>query len=131
VRSVDGLVGRVAEAGQFASRVVLLTDGGNNIPVRLARSGTPVLAVGRGDGTLDLHALVGGGFPFKVGDVAVTSGTGGVYPPNIPVAVITRVDGERALAWPLADPARLDFAIVDPVYQPPVVPRDETPPPAP
>lgn len=131
VRSPDGLVGRVSETGQFASRVALLTDGGNNIPVRLVRSGTPVLAVGRGDGALDLRALIGGGFPFKLGDVAVTSGTGGVYPPNIPVAVVVKVDGEHALAWPLADPARLDFAIVEPVYQPPPPPPAEPRPPAP
>jgi rod shape-determining protein MreC len=131
VRSVDGLVGRIFETGQFASRVVLLTDGGNNIPVRITRSGTPVLAVGRGDGALDLRALMSGGFPFKLGDIAVTSGTGGVYPPNIPVAVVVKVDGERALAVPLADPARLDFAIVEPIYQPPLPPRDEAPPPAP
>jgi rod shape-determining protein MreC len=128
VRSTDGLVGRIFETGMFASRVVLLTDGGNNIPVRLVRSGTPILAVGRGDGALDLHALVGGGFPFKLGDVAVTSGTGGVYPPNIPVAVVVKVDGERAVAWPLADPARLDFAIVEPVYQPPLPSREAPPP---
>jgi rod shape-determining protein MreC len=131
VRSLDGLVGRIFETGQFASRVTLLTDGGNNIPVRLTRSGVPVLAVGRGDGMLDLRALMGGGFPFKRGDVAVTSGTGGVYPPNIPVAVVVKVDGEHALAWPLANPAKLDFAIVEPVYQPPLPPRDETTPPLP
>jgi len=131
VRSIDGLVGRVAEAGQFAARVALLTDGGNNIPARLTRSDTPVLAVGHGDGSLELRALVGGGFPFRRGDIAVTSGTGGVYPPNIPVAVVVKVDGERALAVPLADPSRLDFAIVEPVYQPPLPPRDEPAPPAP
>ena len=127
VRSLDGLVGRVFETGQFASRITLLTDGGNNIPARLVRSGTPVFAIGRGDGSLDLRALVSGGFPFKVGDVAVTSGTGGVYPPNIPVAVVTKVDGEHAVAWPLADPARLDFAIVEPVYQPPPPPAPPAP----
>lgn len=131
VRSIDGLVGRVVEAGQFASRIALLTDGGNNIPVRLTRSGMPILAVGRGDGSLDLHALAGGGFPFQRGDVAVTSGTGGVYPPNVPVAVIVKVDGERAIGIPLADPARLDFAIVERVYQPPLPLRDEPAPPAP
>ena len=125
VRSADGLVGRIFETGQFASRVVLLTDGGNTIPVRMARSGVAALAIGRGDGSLDIRALLGGGVPFKRGDVAVTSGTGGVYPPNVPVAVVIRVDGDQALAWPLADPARLDFAIVEPIYQPPLPPRDE------
>jgi rod shape-determining protein MreC len=127
VRSADGLVGRVFETGQFASRVLLLTDAGSAVPVKITRSGAAALATGRGDGALDLKALVGSGTPFKKGDVAVTSGTGGVYAPNIPVAVVIRVDGEHALAWPLADPARLDFAIVEPVYLPPLPPRVDAP----
>jgi rod shape-determining protein MreC len=127
VRSADGLVGRVFETGQFASRVLLLTDAGSAVPVKITRGGAAALATGRGDGALDLKALVGSGTPFKKGDVAVTSGTGGVYAPNIPVAVVIRVDGEHALAWPLADPARLDFAIVEPVYLPPLPPRVDAP----
>lgn len=127
VRSADGLVGRVFETGQLASRVLLLTDGGNTIPIRMTRTGVPALAIGHGDGSLDIRALYGGGIPFRRGDVAVTSGTGGVYPPNIPVGVVLKVDGDRAVAWPLADPARLDFAIVDPVYQPPLPPPPARP----
>lgn len=131
VRSADGLVGRIFETGQFASRVLLLTDGGNAIPVHMSRSGVAALAIGRGDGGLDIRALLGGGVPFKHGDVAVTSGTGGVYPPNVPVAVVIRVDGDQALAWPLADPAQLDFAIVEPVYQTPLPDRGKVSPPTP
>lgn len=127
VRSADGLVGRVFETGQFASRVLLLTDAGSAVPVKITRSGAAALATGRGDGGLDLRALVGSGTPFKKGDVAVTSGTGGVYAPNIPVAVVIRTDGEHALAWPLADPARLDFATVEPVFVPPLPPRVDAP----
>jgi rod shape-determining protein MreC len=107
--------------------VLLLTDAGSAVPVKITRGGAAALATGRGDGALDLKALVGSGTPFKKGDVAVTSGTGGVYAPNIPVAVVIRVDGEHALAWPLADPARLDFAIVEPVYLPPLPPRVDAP----
>ena len=57
VRSPDGLIGRVIETGHWASRVMLITDGASNVPVRLVRDGTPALAVGRGDGTIELaHA---------------------------------------------------------------------------
>mgnify|MGYP000181414479 CR=1 FL=1 len=45
-------------------------------------------------------------------------GAGGVYPPNIPVAIITRVTRESFYALPVADPASLDFAMVQPVYEP-------------
>jgi rod shape-determining protein MreC len=118
VRNSDGLIGRILESGHWASRVLLITDGASNVPVRLVRDGTPALAVGRGDGTIELRTLEVGQNPFRRGDVLVTSGAGGLFPPNIPVAVVTGQAGERAIAQPIADPARLDFAIVQPIYQP-------------
>jgi len=120
VRSSEGLVGRVYESGIFASRVLLLTDGETAVPVKIIRTGQAALAAGQGDGTMEVRALVAGGRQFRRGDLAVTSGTGGVYSPNIPVAVITAVNGDRAIARPLADPARGDFAAVYPIFQAPV-----------
>jgi len=129
VRSPDGLVGRVLETGRWASRVLLITDAASNVPVRLVRDGTPALAVGRGDGTIELRTLEVGQSPFRRGDVLVTSGVGGLYPPNVPVAVVTGQEGERAIARPLADPARMDYAIVLRIYQPAVTgPLDQAPP---
>jgi len=118
VRSPDGLIGRVLETGRWASRVLLITDGASNVPVRLVRDGTPALAVGRGDGTIELRTLEVGQNPFRRGDILVTSGVGGLFPPNIPVARVSGVEGDTAIARPVADPARLDFAIVQRIYQP-------------
>ena len=56
--------------------------------------------------------------PFRRGDVLVTSGVGGVYPPDIPVAVVVSVDGDRTVAKPLADPANVEYAMVLTIYQP-------------
>jgi rod shape-determining protein MreC len=118
VRSPDGLIGRVLETGRWASRVLLITDGASNVPVRAVRDGTPALAVGRGDGTLELRTLEVGQNPFRRGDIVVTSGIGGLYPPGVPVAVVSGADGDTAIARPLADPARMDYAIVLGIYQP-------------
>lgn len=117
VRSPEGLIGRVFESGIFASRVLLLTDGETAVPIRIVRNGTAGLATGQGDGTMEIRGLIAGGSPFRRGDLAVTSGTGGVYAPNIPVAVVTEVRNDRAIAMPLADPARADFAVVYPIFQ--------------
>jgi len=127
VRAAEGLVGRVFETGMFASRVLLLTDGESAVPVRIPRNAIAALITGRGDGSLEIRGLAAGGLPFRRGDVAVTSGTGGVYAPNIPVAVVTAVRGDRAIAFPLADPALADFAVVYPIYQPPVEERPAQP----
>lgn len=120
VRSPEGLVGRVYESGIFASRILLLTDGETAVPVKIVRTGQAALATGQGDGTMEIRALIAGGRAFRRGDLAVTSGTGGVYSPNMPVAVVTAVNGDRAVARPLADPARADFAAVYPIFQAPV-----------
>lgn len=120
VRAAEGLVGRIYESGIFASRVLLLTDGETAVPVKVVRNALPALATGLGDGTMEVRGLIAGGRPFRRGDLLVTSGTGGVYTPNIPVAVVTVVRGDRAIAWPLADPARADFAAVFPIFQMPV-----------
>ncbi len=120
VRSPEGLIGRVFESGIFASRVLLLTDGETAVPVKIARNGAQALASGLGDGSMEIRSLTAGGRPFQRGDIAMTSGIGGVYAPNIPVAVIIEVHSDRAVAMPLADPARIDFAVVYPIFQAPV-----------
>jgi len=124
VRAADGLVGRIAEVGAHASRIVLISDGGSAVPLRVVRTGEPVLGEGRGDGAIEVHSTVVGGAGFRRGDLLVTSGVGGVYPPDLPVAVVTSVSGEIATGLPLARPARLDFAIVLPQapVPPPVAP---------
>jgi len=118
VRSPEGLVGRVVMASRVTSRVLLITDGGNVVPVKRARDGMPALATGRGDGALDVRALEAGSNPFRVGDIFVTSGAGGVYPPDVPVGMVLRSNRDLAIARPFANPNRLDFAITLPPYVP-------------
>jgi len=122
VRSPDGLIGRVVAAGRISARVLLITDGGNVVPVKRVRDGFPALATGRGDGTIEVRALEAAGNPFKVGDVFVSSGAGGVYPPDVPVARAVASNRETTLARPFADPNRLDFAVVLPPFVAPPPP---------
>ena len=118
VRSPDGLVGRVVEAGGMAWRVLLVSDRSNIVPARMLRGGPPVISPGRGDGTVDIRPLEVGRNPFKRGDIIVTSGTGGLYPPLIPIARIIRLDDDGALGRPIADPGQASFAIVERPFEP-------------
>jgi rod shape-determining protein MreC len=127
VRSAEGLVGRVIDAGALASRVLLVSDRSNIVPARLLRGGIPVISQGRGDGTVDVRPLEVGRNPFKRGDIIITSGTGGLYPPLIPIARVIRLDDDGAIALPLADPARTSFAIVEPPYEPAAEAEGPTP----
>ena len=131
VRSADGLVGRIVQRGRLSSRILLIIDSETIVPVKRLRDGLPALAIGLGDGRLEIRALAAGANPFALGDVFVTSGTGGIYAPGIAVAIATRRTREATFARPLADPDSLDFGIVEPVYlaplPPPVEPFDDRP----
>lgn len=126
VRTSEGLVGRVVQVGQLSSRVLLIIDGGNIVPVRRVPDGVPALAYGLGDGRIDLRPLAAGTNPFKVGDLFVTSGTGGIYQPGIPVAIGVKHNREGTIARPLADPSRFDFAVAEPEFAIPPPPPAES-----
>jgi rod shape-determining protein MreC len=125
VRAPEGLIGRVSEVGHWGARVLLIVDGSSKVPVRSARDGTPAFAIGTGEGELRLQTIELGVSPFQPGDMVVTSGLGGIYPPDIPVAEVVRIEGDMVVARPLAAPARIEYAIVQPLYQPAAVPERE------
>ena len=134
VRAAEGLVGRIDSTTPNTSEVLLLTDTGNIVPVRRANDSVPAISTGGGDGSLEIRALSAGRNPFKPGDLLVTSGIGGIYQPNIPVAVVVRVQGEIAWGFPLANPSRIDAVVVERAFEevvtrqdPAVTPAEETP----
>lgn len=121
VRSAEGLVGRIIDVGMLASRVLLVSDRTSIVPARLLRTGIPVIAQGRGDGTVEIRPLEVGRNPFRPGDLIISSGTGGLYPPLVPVARVIKLKDDGAIALPLADPSTISFAIVEPAYEPAAV----------
>jgi len=120
VRGPDGLIGRVLETGPNTARVLLLSDPESIVPVRRTRDGLPALAAGRGDGLLDIRSASLANVGFEPGDVFVTSGIGGIYAPNIPVARVLKRARDTALARTFAQPDTLDFALVQQVFMPDV-----------
>jgi rod shape-determining protein MreC len=118
VRSAAGLIGRVIETGPGTARVLLVTDPENVVPVRRARDGLPAFVEGKSDGRIAIRLLNMGVNPLKLGDVFVTSGSGGLYPPGIPVAVVTEVLHDGGVGHLASDPADADFVVVLPVFQP-------------
>lgn len=118
VRSPLGLVGRVLEVGDSSARVLLLTDSSSIVPVRRAQDDVAGLAEGRADGTLRIRLNNLGVNPLEKGDIFVTSGAGGIYPPGIAVAMVQEITRDGAIARLLANPAAIPYVAVDPVWQP-------------
>ncbi|MEW4466838.1 rod shape-determining protein MreC [Parasphingorhabdus sp. JC815] len=117
VRAPEGLVGRVLETGPTTARILLVSDGQNVTPVKRASDELPAFATGRGDGTVEVRPINVGSNPFKGGDLFITSGSGGLYAPGIPVAVVIRKTDTGAIARILADSAKVSHVIVQPIFQ--------------
>lgn len=118
VVSPMGLVGRVLEVGQHSARVMLLTDSESMVPVRRSTDDVVAFADGRADGMLRIRLINLGINPLRKGDVFVTSGAGGLFQPNIAVAVVVAVDKDGAIARMLSNPAATDYVAVEPVWKP-------------
>jgi rod shape-determining protein MreC len=118
VRAPEGLVGRILRSGPSTADVLLIIDEGNVIPVRRTSDNIPGISTGRGDGTVEVRALNTERNPFVPGDVLVTSGIGGIYRPNIPVAIVARREADKAIAIPLANPSRVELVAVQAPFRP-------------
>lgn len=121
VRNADGLVGRVTDVGVNASRVLLIIDGMSRIPVRVVRTGKTAMVAGINDGLVEILYTAPIDGPLRVGDRLVTSGDGGVFPPDLPVATIVGFSGETPMARPAARLDGLGYVIVQSPWFPPVV----------
>lgn len=119
VRGPDGLVGRIIEAGPNTAKVLLISDAENVIPVLRLPDGLPALASGLGNGMVMIRPVDLGVNPFKKGDIIVTSGNGGLYPPNVPYARVIRKSTDGAMAAPLGAPGNSPYVVVMRPYQEP------------
>ncbi|MEC7940814.1 MAG: rod shape-determining protein MreC [Pseudomonadota bacterium] len=87
-----GIVGQVTFVAAHNSRVLLLTDANNAIPVQVIRNDIRVIA--SGNGMIDEIQLehIPTSTDIQEEDLLVTSGLGGVYPEGYPVAYVSKVD---------------------------------------
>lgn len=87
----NGVVGQIIEAGVLSSQGLLISDPGHALHVAVNRNGLRTIARGTGTfGRLDLPALPNNA-DIQAGDLLVTTGLGGVFPPGYPVAVVDSV----------------------------------------
>ena len=85
-------LGVVSDVGLFHSRVRILGDARSRICIRFARSGYEGVLVGRGRDTCEVR-FVSNRIPddaIAPGDLVVTSGTDGIFPPDFLVGKVSR-----------------------------------------
>ena len=98
-------------------RVQLVTDSASSVNVRLPASGTEAMLIGSITGDLSLD-MIPQDASVQVGDVVLTSGLGGGYPPNLLVGQVVGVRKleselfQQASIQPNVDYNQLQFVLV-------------------
>jgi rod shape-determining protein MreC len=132
-----GVVGQVTNVGTFSSEVTLVTEKDQSVPVMVVRNGLRAVAVGSGkDGSIDIPFMPVSA-DVQTGDMFVTSGIDGTYPPGLVVAEVTSVQKNSAYVFakisakPAAGVDNHRYVMVLPLSEPtvarPEAKADETP----
>jgi rod shape-determining protein MreC len=103
-----GVVGQTMYVGPWSAEVILITDPAHALPVQIQRTGLRTIAVGTGNSDSLALPYLPANADVRVGDVLVTSGLGGVFPPGYPVARVTQV--HKDAVQPLAHVRAAPFA---------------------
>ena len=92
VLDAHAVMGQVTDVTPLSSTVLLITDTSHALPVQVLRNGLRTIALGTGHiDELKLPYLPTNS-DIVEGDLLVTSGLGGKFPPGYPVARVTRID---------------------------------------
>ncbi len=108
VTSDAGLIGSTVDVGEFHARVLLITDLNSQIPVIVESTRDPAVIAGDNTGRMKLLYLPQNA-NVSPGDKIVTSGHGGLFPPNLPVGVVTAAGDSGARVKPIVDWTRLEL----------------------
>ncbi len=106
----QGVFGQVTRVGPVSAEVIMISDPAHALPVVINRTGMRTLAYGRGDLEKIELPFLPGNADVEPGDLVVTSGLGGVFPPGYPVGEVQellREPGEQGLRVTLRPLARL------------------------
>ena len=103
-----GLLGRISGVGENSARVIFLTDNNSRIPVTIKPSNQK--AILSGDNTLlPILDFIDNTDLIQPGDRIVTSGDGGVFPPDLLVGQAVFTSDNKFRTRLAADYNRLEF----------------------
>lgn len=107
----SGVMGQVIRVTPMNSTAILITDPSHAVPIEVNRNGLRAIVRGVGDPHRLELSLLPRNADIKLGDLLVTSGLDGRFPPGYPVARVTEIQRqpESPFAQAYAEPvARLE-----------------------
>jgi len=133
----SGVFGQVTRVGPMSAEIIMISDPDHAIPVQINRTGVRTIAVGQGQAGSLLLPYLPRNADVEPGDLVVSSGLGGVFPPGYPVAMVSEVHRDPAepllavSATPLAqldrDPEVLLVWFDNRIVEPEAAPGDSQP----
>lgn len=87
-----GVMGQIIHVGPVTATALLISDPNHALPVQINRNGLRTIASGTGEPDRLELLYIPNSADVRVGDLAVTSGLGGRFPSNYPVAMIEEVE---------------------------------------
>jgi rod shape-determining protein MreC len=118
VIDAQGVVGQVTRVLPFMSEVTLVTDKDHAVPVKVERSGVRSVLFGAGAGRPPELRFLSPNADIQQGDILVTSGIDGTYPPGLAVARVVTLEREtgqmfaRITTQPLGGVDRSEYLLV-------------------
>ena len=111
----QGLIGRVDAVIADAARVQLITDPASSVNVRLQNAETEASLVGSVTGDMTVE-MIPQAIDVQPGDLVLTSGLGGGYPPDLIIGQVVRPREldlfQQATVQPVVDFNRLEIVLV-------------------
>jgi len=87
-----GIVGQITRVEPWSSEAILISDPSHATPVEVNRNGLRTIALGTGDSSHINLPFLPNNADIRVGDLLVSSGLGGAFPPGYPVARVESID---------------------------------------
>lgn len=87
-----GIVGQITRVEPYTSEAILISDPGHATPVEVNRNGLRTIALGTGDSSRIVLPFLPNNADVQAGDLLVSSGLGGAFPPGYPVGRVVQVE---------------------------------------
>lgn len=104
----QGMIGRVIEVGDHASRILLINDINSRVPVTIEGTNQKAILGGTNGDLLSLDQLPTDTL-IEAGSRVVTSSHGGLFPQGLPIGKVVKTGSGEMMVKPFTDPVNANY----------------------